>query len=415
MGNRLYIVGIGPGERDFITPAAKKLVEGSDVIIGGRRNLELFDGMDRDKLVIGGNLDEIYEYIRENIGKKSIAVLVTGDPGLYSMMEFLKRKLENVDMEVLPGISSFQYLCSRMKLSWDDVFITSVHGREQADLLDIIRKNGKVAIFAGGGHKPDSVCRQLAAAGLKDLVVTVGENLSYPDERIVEGSPEDIGKMGFGNLAIMMVRHKDEGGLPERAWEYVTHGIPDDLFIRGDVPMTKEEVRSVSLSKLRLKEDSTVVDIGAGTGSVSIECGLRCRCGKVYAVEKNSAAVELVKKNRDKFGTGNVEVIEGEAPDALEALPLPDRVFVGGSGGDMFRILEWVRKIPKEVRTVINAVTVESTCEALDALKTLGFEDVEVVNISVSRGRAVGGKHLMQAINPVYVISANKPEGVEKG
>lgn len=406
--SKLYIIGLGPGDEDLITPAAQKLIEKSDVIIGGKRNLELFREIDREKLVVGNNLEEIYQYIVENIGFKNIAVLVTGDPGLYSMMEFLKRKLPKAEMEVIPGISSFQYLCSRMKISWDDCHITSVHGREQADLPDIIRNNGKVAIFAGGDHKPDSVCRQLVEAGIKNLLVTVGENLSYPNERIAVGTPEEIAALGFESLAIMIVQHSGPKALPRREWGYTTPGIPDELFIRGKVPMTKEEVRAVSLSKLRLKEDSITFDIGAGTGSVAVECALRSPKGKVYAIERNREGIELIHKNAEKFGIENMTVIEGEALKEVKALPQPDRVFIGGSGGTMGEILEWVRNIEKDVRMVINTVTVESTYEALEGLKKQGFDNVEVTNMSVSRSRPVGGKHLMQAENPISIISADK-------
>ncbi|MCL6558402.1 MAG: precorrin-6y C5,15-methyltransferase (decarboxylating) subunit CbiE, partial [Firmicutes bacterium] len=282
---KLYLVGIGPGGRDYVTPAAEKIISGCDVLIGGKRNLEAFRDLDKEKLAIGGNLEDVCDYINKNIESRSIAVIATGDPGLYSIMGFLGERLKGIEMEVVPGISSLQYLCSRLKISWDDIAITSLHGREQPDFIEMVRKNEKVAVFTGGESGPESVCRKLLREGMANVTVTVGENLSYPDERIVSGTPEEISRMSFGSLSVMIVRHGEESLGKAGCWEYAGSGIPDSLFVQGSLPMTKEEIRAVSVSKLRLKEDYVVYDIGAGTGSVAVECALRCGRGKVFAVE----------------------------------------------------------------------------------------------------------------------------------
>jgi len=408
MGNKLYIAGIGPGARELVHPAAGRLIEGCDILIGGRRNLELFPEVCSQKVEIGNNLEEIRTLIEQNIADKKIVVLVTGDPGIYSIMDFLKSRLEEVEIEALPGISSLQYLCSKLRLSWNDAYITSFHGRRQNDFISIVRKNKKVVVFTGGTCRPENVCKMLVEGDLTHITVTVGENLSYPDERIVRGTPEDVSAMSFGNLSLMVIENDNADGRLSGVWGYETPGIPDDMFIRAEVPMTKEEVRVVSLAKLRLREDSIVYDIGAGTGSISIECALRSRGGRVYAVERNNLAVSLLQKNKERFNAGNIFVIEGEAPSVLTGLPEPDRVFIGGTGGSMREILNWIKEFGKEVRVVINTITVESTYEALTDLEKSGFEDIEVVNVAVSRGKKTGAKHLMQALNPVYVISAEK-------
>lgn len=408
MDRKLYIVGLGPGSRKLLHPAAAAAIEESDVLIGGKRNLEAFEDLNREKVEIGNNLEEVYTYIMDNIGLKRIAVLVTGDPGIYSIMEFLKSRLVNAEIEVLPGISSIQYLCSKLKLSWNDMFITSLHGRQQEDLADIVGSNKKVAVFTGGKCRPDKVCQRLLEYNLTDVIVTVGENLSYPNERIVRGVPEEIGALDFDSLSVMIIENGNAEKCPGGEWIYAAPGIPDDRFIRGDVPMTKEEVRAVSLSKLRLKEDSIVYDIGAGTGSVSIECGICCKKGRVFAVEKEPDAVELITKNIEKFRLSNVEIVRGEAPAAAAGGPAPDKVFVGGTGGNMEEILKWVNSFDKNIRVVINSVTIESTYEAVNGLEKQGFENIDIVNMAVSRSRAAGKKHLMQAQNPVYIISAEK-------
>ena len=417
MSNKLYIIGVGPGAKEFIHPASGKIIQESDVIIGGKRNLELFSGLNKEQIIIGNNLEQICEYITQNAEGKKIAVLATGDPGLYSIMQFLNSRLKNIEIEVIPGISSLQYLCGKLKMNWDDIAITSLHGREWNDLASIINNSKKLAIFAGGEFTPDNICRRLADGKVRNVIITVGENLSYPDERVIRGTPEELAAMSFGSLSIMIVeRTGDDACLKQvqdanSRWSYTTPGIPDDMFIRGDVPMTKEEVRAVSISKLRLTRDNIVYDIGAGTGSVSVECALQCRNGKVYAIDKSEEAVELVVKNAGKFNLTNILAVKGEAPGAMQGLPQPDRVFIGGTGGGMDEILEWINNSSKKVRVVINTVTIESTFRALESLENKRFKDIEIVNVSVSKGRNAGKSHLMQALNPVYIISGEKGEG----
>lgn len=237
-------------------------------------------------------------------------------------------------------------------------------------------------------------------AGIFDIKVYVGENLSYPYEKNVEGSLEKISQMTFEALSVMLVINNKA-----REWRYLTPGIPDNLFIRSNVPMTKEEIRALSISKLRLTGANRVLDIGAGTGSIAVECGLLSKQGKVYAVEKEEEAISLIKENAKKFEAYNVEVIHGKAPEALEGILDVDRVFIGGSGGQMGDIITWIKR-NKCARVVINTITVESTYETLAALENEGFSDIEIINVSVSKGRKIGGKHLMQALNPIYIISA---------
>ncbi len=408
MENKLYIIGIGPGDKDYIYPAANMLIEASDVLIGGRRNLDLFLHLEKEEVMIGNKLAGIERYILENIGKKKIAVLASGDPGIFSISEYLKNRLGNVEMLVYPGISSLQYLCARINKSWDDIFIASLHGRELGNLTKVVRSHSKVIIFTGGSSSPESVCRELVINGLKDFTVTVGEKLSYPDEKIVTGSIEEIGKLEFDSLSVMLVENNCKELSRQQAWDMETPGIPDEMFIRGDVPMTKEEIRTIAISKLRLREDSVVYDIGAGTGSVSIECGLIMKKGKVYAIEKEQDALALIRANVMKFGPGNVTVVDGTAPAKLIDLPKPDRIFIGGTDGKMESILDWVVEMDSKIRIVVNAAAIETACEAIEGLNNRGFRDIDITGVSVSRGRLAGRKHLMQALNPIYIISAEK-------
>ena len=180
-------------------------------------------------------------------------------------------------------------------------------------------------------------------------------------------------------------------------------GIPDGEFIRGDAPMTKSEVRGLSVSKLRLKGDSVVYDIGAGTGSVTIEMALAAYEGWVYAVEKEEAAADLIGQNMIKFRTPNIDVIRGLAPEAMKDLPAPTHAFIGGSSGNLKEIVQCLLEKNPDVRMVITAVTVETMGEIASVIRELNLVEEEMTNIAVTRTRKVGRYHLMDAQNPVYI------------
>jgi len=408
MTHKLYIAGVGPGANEFVLPVVRNLVAQSEVIISGQRNLELFAVEGKETVVIKNNLDEICSYIAAHLQQKKMIVLASGDPGIYGIASYLQKKLQGIEMEIIPGVSSLQYLCAKLKISWEDIYITSLHGRKINNLASIVSKNQKTAVFTGDGFQAQDVCRLLLREGLDEVTVAVGENLSYAKERIISGKPYELAKMEFDPLSLMIILNEAYGQVPK--WEYRTPGIPDERFIRGRVPLTKEEIRTVVLSKLRLKEDSIVCDIGAGTGSVAIECALLCPQGLVYAVEKNTEAIDLIQKNAHNFGVKNLKIIAGEAPLALQGLEDIDRVFVGGSGGAMAEIIAWAANLKKDVRVVVNAITIESLATALESLKKENFKKIELTQLFVAKGKKVADKNLMEALNPVYIISAEKAE-----
>ncbi len=195
----------------------------------------------------------------------------------------------------------------------------------------------------------------------------------------------------------------------------ITPGLPDCCFIQGEAPMTKEEVRALTLTKLRLTEDSTVLDIGAGTGSITVECALLAKKGRVYAVEKNPQALELIKKNCDKFKLTNVQVIAGEAPSCLSDFPQVDRIVIGGSGGNLQEMVGTARKLLKPGGIlVLNAILLETAYLGLQALKKEGFIQEDIISVSVARGRKLGGKTALKPLNPVFIMWGSKEEKGEK-
>lgn len=194
-----------------------------------------------------------------------------------------------------------------------------------------------------------------------------------------------------------------------KRWPYTSFGIPDELFIRGKVPMTKEEVRSVVLAKLRLKKDSILVDVGAGTGSVSIEAALHCTEGRIYSIEYKEEALQLIEENKKVFDVDNIDIINGRGGVALKNIVKFDRIFIGGSEGELPQIIEIAEaKLSALGRIVIATVTVESLYVALKELEKRNFHTIEAVTVGVAKGRSTGRYTLMEAQNSVSIISAEK-------
>ncbi len=202
-----------------------------------------------------------------------------------------------------------------------------------------------------------------------------------------------------------------------KRWQYNTTGVKDSLFVRGEVPMTKSEVRAVSLCKMKLESGLKVLDVGAGTGSVSIECALR-GCD-VTAVERNSEGVALINENAKNFGTDKLEAIEGTAPMAFPEKTIYDRVFIGGSGGKIEGIFKYLESNLAEGGVLVaNTITIENTSKLMQVMKHYKYENIEAVQMNVSRSREVGTVHMMMAENPITIISATKTkkkEGSDNG
>lgn len=395
---KVSLVGIGPGDKTSMTISAHKAVDEAECLIGAGRMLEDFRGMGKACFEaiaaedITGIINSHPEYCR-------FAVLFSGDTGFYSGAKKLLPMLESCDTELLPGISSLSYFCSRLGCSYEDVACLSLHGRE-ANLASALRENRRLFVLTGGENSPSVLCERLSALGYGDVLVHIGQRLSYSDESIISGTASELSKKNYNSLSAVLIEQeklKNPG-----------FGLPDESFVRGNVPMTKSEVRAVCLSKLQLAKDSLCWDIGAGTGSVSVELALQCPKGHVYAVERDAEALELIAKNKAAFGVENLGIIAGAAPEACMALPVPSHVFIGGSGGNAQEIIgEALNKNPA-VRIVATAVTLETVAELSRIMKEFLYH--EAVTLNISKNRKAGNYELMQAQNPVTVFTMQNTE-----
>lgn len=398
---RVNIIGIGPGNPELLTGQARQAIADSNILIGDKRMLAAFGAGKR--LFDTIKTSEIAAVCQDaDEEKDTVAVLVSGDVGFFSLAKTIAGKLPDCDCHRYCGISSLVYFAQQLEMSWDDAKIVSMHGRKQ-NLIAAIAQNNKVFSLTGGEHSPNALCRQLCEHGLETVDVYVGENLSYPEEKITHGTAEEISKLEFPSLSVMMILNKNANG-----FEHTVHGLHDDLFMRSKVPMTKQEVRAVSISKLMPKATDNIYDIGAGTGSCSIELALQAQAGHVWAFERNPVAVELLGKNKALFNVDNLDIVAGEASEQIQEMPAPDCVFIGGSGGNLCKMLDTIYAKNPECRIVVNAITVETLIEVVEYYKTRMEYDLEIVNVFAARGKKLGAYNLMMAQNPVYVMTALK-------
>lgn len=408
---KVTIIGAGPGNPDLLSRAALDAIDIADVVIGAHRALV---GIDVPPDVVRCELvktADIVAALTDAASWQRAVVVMTGDVGLFSGARRLVEALSGdaqMDVRVIPGISSASYLAARLACPWQDWRFVSAHG-VVCDIVAEAERAGELFLATSGGEDPSRLSGELVQAGFGDARVTVAERLSYPDERITCATASEIAGQTFDDLNVMLIEFA--GGVASSRWPYASSGIPDELFIRGDVPMTKQEVRAVALAKLRLTATDTVWDVGAGTGSVSIEAALVARAGSVWSVERNAAGVRLIRENADAFGCGNVHAVPGVAPDALAKLPVPDAVFVGGSAGELPSIVEAALEKNSQVRLCVPCVTVETLTEACALLSGSRFKGFEACQVSAARAEAVGSHHLMKAQNPVFLVSARGAGG----
>ena len=390
----INIISMGPGSEEFIAPAAMKLMGQSEKVFCAERYMSLVpEGKERPISPLGAALEEI-ALEREN--GNEISVLVSGDAGLYSMLETLSRRFGRESLNVVPGISSLSAFCARLGVSWQGACILSAHGRKlsPSELCQRVRMNEKVLLLLDAVHTPRWIKQALTDGGIGNTTLYIGEKVSYPDEYVGEYVERD-----YDPLSVALI----ENPSPEKGLPHV--GIDDGEFIRGKTPMTKRVIRELIINRLRLTPDAVVWDIGAGTGSVSIECARQCPLGSVYAIEREEDTLELIKQNTARFRALNLIPVYGSAPEALEDLPVPTHVFLGGSGGKTAEILRLLRDLHANIRLCATAVTVETEYELMQEMSALdGFEAVQVASSSIDK---IGSYQLRRANNPVTVFAAN--------
>ena len=390
--NQLTVIGAGPGDETYLTLEAKKALQTADAIWCAARNQNLVKEEKRRSLTpFSGAMDEMERALEDG---NDIAALLSGDTGLYSMLPMLKKRFGAQRLKVIPGISSVQLFCARLKTDWQDAKILSAHGRllSVSALCYTVGTHAKTILLLDNERNPEWVKAALVQGGLDACKLWIGEKLSCEDESI---APYE--ERAYDPLSVaLIINENPQTGLPDV-------GLKDEAFLRGKTPMTKREIRMQVLGEMKLKPDAVVWDIGAGTGSVSIECARQCPLGEVYAVEREEEALQLLEKNKEKFLARNMTIVAGSAPQALQGLPVPTHVFLGGTGGEAAEILSLLTGLGRPIRLCATAITLESIGFFAEALSA--YNDFSACQMSVSRLETLGRYKVPRAQNPVYVFS----------
>jgi precorrin-6Y C5,15-methyltransferase (decarboxylating) len=400
---KIYVIGAGVEGQEGFPRRVLELIGKADLLLGGERQLELFPDFPGEKVTIGSNLGEVVERLKKN--ERRAVVLASGDPLFFGIGRYLLRNLPEAELEFVPNVSSVQYAFAKIKEPWDDAVFVSAHGRGLKGAVDRIVANDKAAVLTDEENTPKAIAAELIERGRDGYAAWLCENLGTAEERIITTDVKGLLEIEAAPLNVLILIKEYEAG----GDEYVpTLGIPDEEFASVKKLITKEEIRVVTLAKLKLRHDMTLWDLGAGSGSVSIEADHLLPNGRIFAVERNPQCIEFIKENLNKFNARHVTLVEGEAPECLETLPDPDRVFIGGSGGNLWEILEAVDlRLPAEGRVVINAVTLDTLTAATEYFDNAGYQ-VEVTTVNIARTRPLTDYKMFEAYNPVYIIAAVK-------
>lgn len=407
----IILAGIGMGHRNGLTGEAARAIEEADILLGAERMIMTV--CSKAEKYPFYQAEQIIPYLHDMqsgntfTGNKKVVVLFSGDSGFYSGCQLLNEALKkeitegrlNASLRILPGISSVAYLASCIGESYQDAAVYSTHGKKLCNLVRRIKSSPKTFLIMSGVKDINELGERLTNAGMQKCEIITGYQLSYEEQRVEKHTPVECMELKDEGLYTCFVRN------PYAMQRRLTHGIADGQFIRDKVPMTKEEIREISICKLRLRDGAVVYDIGSGTGSVAIEIAGISDDIQVYAVEQKHEAVSLIEKNKEKFELQNVTVVEEEAPEGLSRLPMATHAFIGGSGGRLKEILVSLRQINPNMRVVVNAVSMETICEIREILSMDDIIKEDIVQLQVSRAKKAGNYHLMQSENPVWICA----------
>lgn len=401
-----YIIGIGADGGRGLSESSRRLIAAAEIVFGGRRLLEMFPDLTAEKVRITADLGAVRAKLEAALGRRRVVVLASGDPGFFGIARYLAAEFGPEAFTVLPQVSSLQLAFARLGLPWDDAACVSLHGRPLEELRPALATNSKLAVLTDGANNPAVIAAYLLEMGISERQIYLCQNLGLPEEKVDAVELETLSRMqDFSGLNILILL--DDSYRPSH-W-----GLADDEFQhrgRSAGLITKQEIRAVSLSHLRLSTESMVWDIGAGSGAVAIEAARLAYRGRVWAVEKDGAARAVIGGNIRRHCAWNVIVVAAEAPDCLAGLPDPDAVFIGGSGGRLDDIIAAAAaRLHPGGRLVVNAVTLENMQRARQSVSAAGLRETTIL-LNVSRAAAVGRLTRLNPLSPVYIIKGVKSE-----
>jgi precorrin-6Y C5,15-methyltransferase (decarboxylating) len=396
------IIGMGLSPED-LTTRHLKMIESADILVGGQRLLDYFKETSARKQVIDKNIAKAVEFIKDRMETRSVVVLASGDPLFFGIGSILVKALGPENVAIYPNISSIAAAFARIKEPWSQVRVVSLHGRKNDwAVFKALNEATAVAVFTDPVRNPAWIAKRLVAEDYANIKICVLESLGTDAERYNWYSLAQASEMTFSEPNLVVLKRNDQ----EQEMKITPRlGIPDNYFVHQKGLITKSEIRAISLSKLQLLPDHVLWDLGAGSGSVSVEAALLARRGKIIAVEKNLARIEQIKINMNQFGITNMEVVQAVLPDGLAGLPQPDRIFIGGGGRNLAKIIKVAVGFLKiNGIVVINTVLMPNVLKAMETLETLGLK-TSMVQAQVSHSRKMPWAERLEAQNPVWIIS----------
>lgn len=398
---KIYLVGVGMAGWAGFSAEALEIIGKAEVLIGHQRHLDIFADFSGQRMVLG-DLPELLDFLQKT--DKRVVFLASGDPSFFGISRFLMRNLPKERIEIFTNVTSMQYAFARIKEPWDDAIFVSVHGRGMPAAVDKIISAEKVCVLTDKVNTPAAIARELIERGAEGYEAWLCEDLGLPGEKFTRCDLRGLLELKTSELNLLILIKTYEPNLVQ----YPLIGIDDDEFQTTKKLITKQEVRAVTLSKLQLQDDLVMWDIGAGSCSVSIEASNLMPNGRIFAVERNQQCIGFINENLKKFCSRNVKLVEAFAPEGLEDLPDPDRVFIGGAGGQLEEIIDAVdKRLKAEGLIVLNAVTLDTLTKAVEFLEDHGYV-VEATCVNISKTRRLTEYKMFEAQNPVYIITAWK-------
>ena len=409
---KIHIIGIGDDGADGITSRAKTLIDEAQLLIGPPFILKLFDGQSSECWDAGDDIEALANRLNSAEHQK-VVILTAGDPLFYGTARYLCDRLGKDRFEVLPHVSTMQLAFARVKETWNEAYLTNLATHSLTHVISKIRNAERVGVFTASHATPADLANALLDAGIDYFTAYVCENLGAPDERVTSGELSEFTEVKFGELNVMiLVRKPDVPDRPRQMEGRRIFGNPDDLFLQSKPKrglLTNSETRVIALAELDLGPTSIVWDIGAGSGSVALEAAQLAPEGHVFAVEMDTDDFELIRQNADRFRLHNVTPVLGRAPEAWEDLPIPDAIFVGGTGRQAATIVEQaIGRLKSGGRIVVDMASIENL-QAVQAVMRQATGDVNILMINVSRGNYQLESLRFDALTPKFVLSAVKP------
>ena len=405
----VVVIGMGDDGCSSLSSRAASAVARAQVLVGGERHLAFFPQFVGERIVLKAGLDAALARVALLANEHTVCVLASGDPLFFGIGARVAKAVGGEHVEFLPTPTSVQWAFAHAGIAWDDAALLSLHGRSVEGFCAQLRGTRKVAVLTDGENSPQRLAARMLEHGALEWEAWVCERLSGPEQRVRRFSlPELKEERDVDPLNVLLLRRTDSAwrappAIPYLAEQEFAKRMPKLGLI------TKREVRLLSLATLRIRPDSVVWDIGAGSGSVAVEAAMLAPRGRVFAIEVDPEGVAICHENVRAHGVDNVRVIAGRAPEALVGLEAPDAVFVGGSKGNMSPIVDAALTALKPGgRLVINAITLENVAEGYAALRARGAEP-EVTLVQISRGAALAHYQRYEALNPIHILAADKP------